>query len=84
MSNVVTTVPDVNGERKKDMVNYSAMMGLRVVCIFVCFFVPLMWVWVPALVAVFIPMVATISTTQRRYDVDSSVQVFNKDKELTS
>lgn len=84
MSNVITTVPDVEGLRKKDMMNYSVMMGLRVVCIFVCFVVPLMWVWVPALVAVFIPMVATMSTTQRRYNVNSSVQVFNKDKELTS
>jgi len=64
--NVVTTLPDVEAFRRKNMLHYSAMMGVRLVCLLVCFIVPLTWVWVPALIAVFIPMVATLSTTQQR------------------
>lgn len=62
----VTDMHDVAAQRRRNMTNYSIMMGVRLACIFVCFIVPVAWVWVPALLAVFLPMVATISTIQSK------------------
>lgn len=62
----VTTVQDVDALRRKSMVTYSVMMGFRLACILVCFIIPLQWVWIPALFAVFIPMLATVSTTMNK------------------
>lgn len=68
----VTDIHDVTAQRRKNMTNYSIMMGVRLACIFVCFIVPVAWIWVPALLAAFLPMVATISTTQSKKPVEAS------------
>ena len=79
--NVVTSLPDVEKTRIKNMRHYSIMMGVRLACIFVCFLVPLTWMWVPALLAVFIPMIATVSTTQQKAQAESILLV-NAGREL--
>lgn len=80
--NVVTSAPDVEGTRRKNMIQYSVIMGLRLACIFVCFFIPIMWIWIPALVAVFAPIVATVTTTQQSAE-SSRVVLGNVGRELT-
>jgi Flp pilus assembly protein TadB len=61
---IITTVPNIDRTRKNNMINYSIMMFFRLICLLICFLIPLQWVWLPALAAVFIPIIATVSTTQ--------------------
>ena len=42
------------------MVKYSIAMGVRLVCIFVCFLVPGYWIILPALGAIVLPYVAVV------------------------
>ena len=61
---LITVLPDIEQQRKNNMKQYSIMMTVRMLCLLTCFIVPITWVWVPALAAVFLPIIATMSTTQ--------------------
>lgn len=42
------------------MLKYSITMGIRLVCIIVCFFVPGYWVIIPAVGAIVLPYIAVV------------------------
>jgi hypothetical protein len=42
------------------MVKYSIAMGIRLVCIFACFFTPGWWLLIPAAGAIFLPYIAVV------------------------
>jgi hypothetical protein len=42
------------------MLKYSITMGIRLVCIIACFFVPGYWIIIPAIGAVVLPYVAVV------------------------
>lgn len=42
------------------MVAYAVSMGLRVVCLFLCFVVPGWWVLIPALGVIVLPAIAVV------------------------
>jgi hypothetical protein len=57
----ITSLPrSPEDDRRARMRNYSITMGIRLVCIFVCFLVPGYWVILPAIGAVVLPYVAVV------------------------
>lgn len=52
--------PSPEEEQGARMRKYAITMGVRVVCIFACLFVPGWWLLIPALGAIFLPYVAVI------------------------
>jgi hypothetical protein len=42
------------------MVKYSVTMGIRLVCILVCFLVPGYWIIIPAIGAIVLPYIAVV------------------------
>lgn len=42
------------------MIKYSITMGIRLVCIFVCFLVPGYWAIIPAVGAIVLPYIAVV------------------------
>ncbi|MEX2441253.1 MAG: DUF3099 domain-containing protein [Pontimonas sp.] len=64
-ANAVTSLhqsPD--DERRSRMVKYSAAMGVRLVCIGLCFVTPGAWLLVPAAGAVLLPYLAVVAANQ--------------------
>ncbi len=58
----ITSVPmSPDEERNARMVKYSIAMGIRMVCIAACFFVPGWWLLIPALGAIVLPYFAVIA-----------------------
>jgi len=58
-------------ERSSRMVSYSIAMGLRVVCLYLCFVTPGWWILLPATGVVILPAVAVmmaniVKTTAKR------------------
>lgn len=47
-------------ERRARMIKYSITMGIRLVCIFACFWVQGWWLLVPAIGAIVLPYVAVV------------------------
>ena len=45
-------------ERRSRMVSYAVSMGIRLVCLALCFVVPGWWIVIPATGAIFLPLVA--------------------------
>lgn len=57
----ITSLPrSPEDDRKARMLKYSITMGIRLVCILVCFLVPGYWVIIPAIGAVVLPYVAVV------------------------
>lgn len=56
-----------DSERHRRMVRYSISMGIRVVCIIVCFFTPGWWILIPAAGAVILPWVAVIAANEKSH-----------------
>jgi hypothetical protein len=62
------------------MVSYSIAMGLRLVCLYLCFIMPGWWILLPATGVVVLPAIAVMmanvvkSTTSQRQHNRSSVQ----------
>lgn len=62
----ITSLPQSpDQERASRMVKYAVTMGIRVVCLIICFFVPGWWMLVPALGAVFLPWIAVLIANTR-------------------
>lgn len=57
----ISTVPvSPADDRRERMMKYSLAMGVRMVCIFACFFVQGWWLLIPALGAILLPYFAVI------------------------
>jgi hypothetical protein len=52
--------PSPDDERRSRMIKYSVAMGVRMVCIILCLFVPGWWLLVPALGAIVLPYFAVL------------------------
>ena len=57
----ITSLPRSPGDDRRDrMVKYSITMGIRIVCVVLCFFVQGWWLLVFALGAIFLPYIAVV------------------------
>ena len=57
----VTSLPmSAEQERHRRMIEYSIMMGVRVLCIVACIWVRGWWLLIPALGAIFLPYFAVV------------------------
>jgi hypothetical protein len=77
----LTSLPESpTDERSARMVSYSIAMGLRLVCLYLCFIMPGWWILLPATGVVVLPAIAVMmanvvkSTTSQRQHNRSSVQ----------
>jgi Protein of unknown function (DUF3099) len=57
---ITSLAPSPEQDRRARMVRYSIAMGIRLVCIFACFFTPGWWLLIPAAGAIFLPYVAVV------------------------
>ncbi len=57
---ITSLAPSPEADRRARMVRYSVAMGIRLVCIFACFFTPGWWLLIPATGAIFLPYVAVV------------------------
>ena len=53
-----------DAERKDRMIKYSVAMGIRLVCIGLCFVTPGAWMLIPASGAVLLPYLAVVAANQ--------------------
>jgi hypothetical protein len=61
----ITSLPEApEAERKSRMVKYSIAMGVRLVCIGLCFVTPGWWLILPATGAIFLPYFAVMVANQ--------------------
>jgi len=57
----ITSLPrSPEDDRRARMIKYSITMGIRLVCIIVCFLVPGYWVIIPAIGAIVLPYIAVV------------------------
>lgn len=57
----ITSLPrSPEEDRRARMLKYSITMGIRLLCIVTCFFVPGYWIIIPAIGAIFLPYVAVV------------------------
>jgi hypothetical protein len=57
----ITSLPrSPEDDRRARMLKYSITMGIRLVCILVCFLVPGYWIIIPAIGAIVLPYVAVV------------------------
>ncbi len=61
MSAITSLPPSPDEERHARMVKYALAMGIRLVCILSCFFVPGWWLIIPATGAIVLPYVAVVA-----------------------
>lgn len=57
---ITTLAESPDAERNRRMLHYSIAMGIRVVCVFLCFFVQGWWLVLPAIGAIVLPYVAVV------------------------
>lgn len=53
-------------ERNRRMVQYAVAMGIRVVCVFLCFFLQGWWLILPAIGAIVLPYFAVVIANASR------------------
>jgi len=57
----ITSLPrSPEDDRRARMLKYSITMGIRLVCILVCFLVPGYWIIIPAIGAIVLPYIAVV------------------------
>ncbi|MDH6180909.1 hypothetical protein M2152_001091 [Microbacteriaceae bacterium SG_E_30_P1] len=62
----VTSLPEApDVERNRRFTNYAIAMGIRTVCVILCFFVQGWWLVLPILGAVILPYVAVVAANAR-------------------
>jgi hypothetical protein len=57
---ITTLPPSPDEERRKRMIEYGIMMGIRVLCVIACIWVRGWWLLIPAMGAVFLPYFAVV------------------------
>ena len=57
---ITSLAPSPEEDRRARMRKYSIAMGIRLVCIFACFFTPGWWLLIPAAGAIFLPYIAVV------------------------
>jgi hypothetical protein len=57
---ITSLPPSPDQERHKRMIEYSVMMGIRVLCVLACIWVRGWWLLIPALGAIFLPYFAVV------------------------
>jgi hypothetical protein len=57
---ITTLPPSPDDERRKRMIEYGIMMGIRVLCVVACIWVRGWWLLIPAMGAVFLPYFAVV------------------------
>jgi hypothetical protein len=72
-------------ERQSRMLKYSVAMGVRFVCVIVCFFVHGWWLLLPAIGAIVLPYIGVVIANtvvrrpERRLDAPAGVLVLRRD-----
>ncbi|MBX3093496.1 MAG: DUF3099 domain-containing protein [Cryobacterium sp.] len=59
-ASITSLPPSLADDQKRRMIVYTITMGIRIVCIAVCFFVQGWWLVVPAIGAIFLPYFAVV------------------------
>lgn len=57
---ITSLPPSPDEDRRSRMLKYSVTMGIRLLCIVACFFVPGYWVIIPAVGAMVLPYIAVV------------------------
>ena len=57
---ITSLAPSPEEDRRARMLKYTIAMGIRLICIFACFFTPGWWLLIPAAGAIFLPYVAVV------------------------
>ena len=57
---ITSLAPSPDADRRARMVKYSVAMGIRLLCIFACFFTPGWWLLIPATGAIVLPYIAVV------------------------
>jgi len=71
----ITSLPESpDEERNRRFLNYSIAMGIRFVCVILCFFVQGWWLVLPVIGAVFLPYVAVVVANARMAGPGASVE----------
>ncbi len=70
---ITTLATSPEADRRARMVKYSVAMGIRLVCIFACFFTPGWWLLIPAAGAIVLPYVAVVFANVGMREKDASV-----------
>ena len=57
----ITSLPrSPHDDRRSRMIQYSVTQGIRLICIFACFFTPGWWLLLPAVGAIVLPYIAVV------------------------
>jgi hypothetical protein len=69
---ITSLAPSPEADRRARMVKYSVTMGIRLLCIFACFFTPGWWLLIPATGAIVLPYIAVVlaNVSMRSKDAD--------------
>jgi Protein of unknown function (DUF3099) len=70
---ITSLAPSPEEDRRARMVKYSVAMGIRLVCIFACFFTPGWWLLIPATGAIVLPYVAVVLANVSMRSKDAAV-----------
>lgn len=71
----ITSLPEApEVELRARMIKYSVTMGIRLVCVFLCFFVQGWWLLVPAIGAIVLPYIAVLIANVSMRGPDASVE----------
>lgn len=71
---ITTLAESPDSERNRRMARYSIAMGIRLVCVLLCFFVQGWWLIVPAIGAIVLPYVAVVIANASTRSSDGSVE----------
>ncbi|MET1044316.1 MAG: DUF3099 domain-containing protein [Microbacteriaceae bacterium] len=59
-ASITSLPPAPEADRRARMIKYSVTMGIRLACVFACFFVHGWWLLIPAIGAVVLPYIAVV------------------------
>ncbi|WP_022880730.1 DUF3099 domain-containing protein [Gryllotalpicola ginsengisoli] len=71
---ITSLPPSPDQERHRRMIEYSIMMGVRLLCVVACIWVRGWWLIIPALGAVFLPYFAVVVANAARSQPSGSVE----------
>lgn len=71
---ITTLAESPDSERNRRMARYSIAMGIRLVCVLLCFFVQGWWLILPAIGAIVLPYVAVVIANASTRSSDGSME----------